>query len=86
MCEPEVEPITPIIEPVTPQVYYGKGPYWDPESKGLYYVDVFQGTVHCYRPEGDIVHTASIGCGKLSYIMKFNILVIFFISTYVKQF
>ncbi|KAK9743822.1 SMP-30/Gluconolactonase/LRE-like region [Popillia japonica] len=38
------------IEIVTPKVTFGEGPFWDDETKSLYFVDVFDKAVCKYTP------------------------------------
>lgn len=51
------------VDPLTPAINLGKGPHWDSKSQSLYCVDMFKGTVHCYKPECDAFTSATVGCG-----------------------
>lgn len=42
--------MAPVVEPVTEPVWLGEGPHWDHEAQALYFVSIFDHTVHKYVP------------------------------------
>nr|XP_021185516.2 regucalcin isoform X1 [Helicoverpa armigera] len=46
-----IKPMAPVVKPVTEPVWLGEGPHWDHEEQALYFVSIFDHTVHKYVPE-----------------------------------
>ena len=53
-----------IIEVVGSSVL-GEGPHWDAKTKTLYYVDIFDNSVHKFHPESNKHCSAKVGKNNL---------------------
>lgn len=55
------------IEKVCESVHLGEGPFWDADTKSLYYVDIFDSYVHKYTPSTNTDTKAYVGKLKIIY-------------------
>lgn len=53
--------MAPVLEPVTEPVCLGEGPHWDHAEQALYFVSIFDYTVHKYVPTTKIHTKAKLG-------------------------
>jgi len=52
--------MAPTVEAVGEPVGLGEGPYWDDETQTLYFVDLFNHTLHSYKPQTKEYHTVNV--------------------------
>lgn len=65
-----------IVERVGESCKLGEGPHWDAESQSLYYVDIFEHTIHKYNPSTKEHTKAYVGKGIYYNINKTYLLYI----------
>ncbi|XP_075228149.1 uncharacterized protein LOC142328329 [Lycorma delicatula] len=53
------------VEDLTKPLVLGEGPHWDIATQTLYFVDIFKGSVHSYKPSTNEHFSAVIGDGHL---------------------
>lgn len=53
--------MAPKIEPVGSPVGLGEGPYWDDETQTLYFIDLFNHSMHSYKPSSNDFHSVNVG-------------------------
>ncbi|KAG6453937.1 hypothetical protein O3G_MSEX008390 [Manduca sexta] len=60
--------MSPQVEAVTKPVWLGEGPHWDSEERALYFVSIFDNSVHKYVPDTD-KHTSAKLDGMPTFII-----------------
>jgi sugar lactone lactonase YvrE len=53
--------MAPRLEPVTEAVWLGEGPHWDHLEQALYFVSIFDHTIHKYVPSTGHYAKAKLG-------------------------
>ncbi|KAL0879859.1 hypothetical protein ABMA27_002392 [Loxostege sticticalis] len=60
--------MAPVIQTLTEPVWLGEGPHWDAAAQALYFVSIFDNTIHKYSPDTG-VHTRAKLDGLPTFII-----------------
>ncbi|KAI4464168.1 regucalcin [Holotrichia oblita] len=59
----------PVVERVADSCELGEGPHWDVDTQSLYYVDIFEHSIHKYTPSTKTHTKAIVGDDTVSFII-----------------